>query len=184
VTLSPPPLLPPPLPAAAPTRVVNAAVGLAGYSVATFTADARAAFVRGTAASLAVAPAALTITSVADYTIGSGTGRRRLLDTGVTVGFSVAAADGATAAALSAAITSVLADNPAVLVSALQAAGLSGVTGAEATVAPSIAVATPAAATPAPTPPALTPELYASSTSRGAALAAALIAAALASVLL
>ena len=72
---SPPPLPPPLPPGAAAVATVNATVGLAGYTVATFDAAARRGFTTAMAAALSVSQSAISVNSVTDYTVGAG-GRR------------------------------------------------------------------------------------------------------------
>lgn len=143
----PPPPLPPPL----LTYSVQTAVGLAGYTSLTFDASAQAAFVSGMAGALSVLTSSLRVTSVSDYTVGSG---RRMLDTGINVAFSV------DALGINASVGSDLASkillafaNPTSLVASLRSAGLTGVTGAELTRAPAVALANAVVPSPLLAPP-------------------------------
>jgi hypothetical protein len=120
------------------TRAVTARVGLAGYTTASFTAAAQASFISGVAARLSVSAASVKITTIADYTVGGGAGRR-LLATGVEVGFSVDAEDAPTATTLATSLAT-LTSNQTTFTAALQAAGLTSLTGTEVTAAPAVVV--------------------------------------------
>jgi hypothetical protein len=165
-----PPLPAPPLPAPPraspaatliPTKTVSAAISVVGYTMATFNATAKASFTRGFASVLNVSAADVTITSVTAY-VRANSGRRHLLQSedGVTVAFSIAAADAAAATVLSAAVTTALtgAVNQAVLMSALLAEGLAGATALELTAPP--VVATTVTVTSDATPASLVSALY------------------------
>lgn len=105
-------------------RTVSASVALAGVSAASFTTALQTAFVTGTAANLAVPIANVSITSFAD-TPAAG---RRLLASSLTVQYAVATPSPAAASL----VTNKLADstNAAALTTALQTAGVTGLTGA------------------------------------------------------
>ncbi len=113
-------------------------MGLGGYTQASFNDAAQGAFIGGIAAAVGVVEDDVSITSIVEYTVGAG--GRRLLEVGVNVGYSVAAADATAAAALSAAITTATA-NPTAFVATLRTAGLTSVTSAEVTAAPVVAAA-------------------------------------------
>jgi hypothetical protein len=117
------------------TKVVRARVGIAGYTPTTFGATARTAFASGLATTLGAHPADVAVVNVTAYT--TATSRRRLLAAGVEVGVEVVAADATAAAALNTSLI-VVTTNPAVLVSALRAAGLTAVTSVEVIAAPVI----------------------------------------------
>jgi hypothetical protein len=115
---------------------VSGVATLTGYTAATFDTAARAAFVSGVATLLGVQSSAVTITALAR--------RRALLVTGsVSVSFAVATTAGASAA-LSASITSGN-GNSGVLLAALQAAGLSSLTGVSVAASSSTSTAQPTA---------------------------------------
>jgi hypothetical protein len=126
----------PPAPPGTKTKVA-AAVGLSGYTVATFNTAAQTSFTSGIATLAGVATSAVTITSVTSYTVGAA--GRRLLAEGVNVAFAVEVADSTSATAMTATITTATAPgNSAVLVTAMQTAGLTAVTGVELTAAPAV----------------------------------------------
>ena len=125
---------------------VSAVVQLSGITAASFGAAQKTQFATVMAAQLGngVAVTDITITSVTD--IAGGRRSRSLLSAGVNVAFTVATSSPAASVAVSAAIVSTTA-NSAALTSALQAGGLTGVTGVVLTTPPTTAVAT--TATPA-----------------------------------
>ena len=125
---SPPlPMLPPPartvIKTLNPAYSVNAAVGLAGFTKATFQDAAQTAFSYGMASALAVAPDDVEVTSVSDYAFGGGSSGRRMLAAGINIAFAVVTDTNENAGALISNIGAV-ASSPASLSAALQGAGL------------------------------------------------------------
>jgi hypothetical protein len=167
-TSTPPPPLPPasdtpaPQPGRSATQIVSAAIGLAGFTTVTFDSAARNAFIAGIAAALALAPSAVTITSVTDYAFGfSPAGpdrRRRALQSseGVEIAFNITVTDATAADALSSSLAVMLVDQTSAdaFVAALQTAGLDvSAASLELTTAPTVTASEP----PPPPPPALPP---------------------------
>jgi hypothetical protein len=139
VVAPPPPVVvqtaPPAPPGTAIVTTVEAAVGLSGYTVASFDTAAQSSFTSGIATLAGVAQSAVTITGVTSYTVGG----RRLLAEGVNVAFKIVVADAASATSMTATISTATAPgNSAALVSAMQTAGLTAVTGVELTAAPAV----------------------------------------------
>lgn len=124
---------------------VAAVVQLSGITAASFGAAQASQFsiVMSSQIGAGVAPADVTVTSVTD--IAGGRRSRALLATGVNVGFSVATSSPAAAVAVSSSIVAVT-SNSAALTSALQAGGLTGVTGVALTTAPTTSVSASAPA--------------------------------------
>jgi uncharacterized protein (UPF0147 family) len=126
---SPPPMPPPspPRPPALskslnPVAVVTAAVGLGGYTAATFGEVAQAAFAVGMATHLGIAADDVAVTSVQEYEFGSLAGRR-LLATAINVAFAVNADTVGIAISLTNGVGAVQ-RNPAALAATLSSAGL------------------------------------------------------------
>jgi hypothetical protein len=148
--LPPSPAPPPPADETPQARVVTASVGLRGPTAAAFRAPA---FRMGMASLLGLDSSAITVNSVTDYVFGA-TPRdhaahhlRRLSQatTGVLVAFSVEATlTAADSTALAASITTATSSRSAVLLTNLQAAGVTGVTALEAPTTPSVALASTA----------------------------------------
>ena len=133
---SPPPS-PPPLPPGATTvATVNATVGLAGYTAATFNATLLSGFTSALAATVNVSQTAINVGSVTDYTVGAG--GRRLLIAGVKVAFGISNLEPATAAAVAGTLSALATSQQSVhaMLTALQAAGLSMLSGVELTAGP------------------------------------------------
>jgi hypothetical protein len=155
-----------------PVAVVKAAVALVGLTVAQFTPSVQTAFVSSVASLLAVNPADVAITSVTAYsgTAAAAGRRRRLLQTGVNVEFTVNSASATQTANLTSAVSSITSGaGSAMFVSTLQAANpaFAAVT--------AIVVTKPAAQAPAPS----TSAGVASRTFNAVALMLVLLAAAL-----
>jgi hypothetical protein len=127
----------PPTVTAAPVAVVSAAVGLSGYTAASFGASAQTSFTAAMAGVLGVNTADITITGVTDWTPTAG--RRHLLTGGVQVQFTVNAATSTAATALSTAVAAATTTNASTFVAALQSQGLTNVTAITQTVAPVVA---------------------------------------------
>jgi outer membrane biosynthesis protein TonB len=150
-------------PGTSATQIVSAAIGLAGYTTATFDSAARSAFTAGIAAALHLAPSAVTITSVTDYAFGTPPAasalRRRVLQSsvGVEIAFDITVTGAAAADALSSSLTGMLHDPASAdaFVAALQAAGLKvSAASLELTTEPTV---TASSEPPPPPPPALPP---------------------------
>jgi hypothetical protein len=116
---------------------VAAAVGLTGYTVATFNTTAQTSFKNGVATLAGVASSKVTITNITSYIVGAA--GRRLLAEGVNVAFEIEVDDATAATAVTATITTATApSNSAALVSAMQTAVLTAITGVEVTAAPAV----------------------------------------------
>jgi hypothetical protein len=133
---------------------VSDVVSLAGVTAVSFGASQATQFRTVMAAQLGngVAATDITITSVTADIAAVGRRSRSLLTAGVNVAFTVATSSSATAAAVSSAITSTT-SNSAAFTSALQAGGLTAVSGVALSTAPTTTVS---AAAP-PSAPGLAP---------------------------
>jgi hypothetical protein len=107
-----------------PAFYVSAALGLRGYTSATFNGDAQNAYTSGVASALRIAPDDVSVLSVSDYMFGGGATGRRLLVVGVNVAFAVDIDTSDNARALMSSIGAVE-SSPASLILSLQATGLS-----------------------------------------------------------
>jgi hypothetical protein len=163
----------PPSVTAAPVAVVSAAVGLSGYTAASFGASAQTSFTAAMAAVLSVNTADITITGVTDWTPAAG--RRHLLTGGVQVQFTVKAASSTAATALSTAVAAATTTNASTFVAALQSQGLTNVTAITQTVAPVVANPPPPAPAAASSAAGRSVARYAASACATALAVAALI---------
>ena len=142
----PPPSPPPSPPTVAPNVNVSAVTTLSGYSLATFTAQPRAAFIAAVASVAGVPTTWVAITGTTD----ASSRRRQLLAAAVTVQFSVQTYSGSAATTLASTLVSATAAGGSMqtaLSTAFVSAGLTAPTGVSAIPASGVTVTVPGSTT-------------------------------------